>query len=275
MRDDRDHDAKSENILLVVSFGTASAESRGLDIAPVEQAIRAAAGDAWSVRRCFSSQIIIDMIEKREGVRTDNIKDAVEKAMHDGARRLAVQPTHLMKGLEYDKLRNALGAYADSFERISVGDPLLSSDEDISGVADALIEASAGHEDGRTAFVFMGHGTEAASNDIYTKLQEELTCRGKSDHYIGTVEAEPSLDSVIEAVGRRSYAKVIIRPLMLVAGSHALKDMASPEDPGSWYSRFTAAGYDTICIREGLGRLQAVRDIYAAHARRAIGSLSL
>ena len=272
LKGNMDLGTKTEKTLLVVSFGTASTESRLLDIAPVEKAIGDAAGKAWKVRRCFSSQMIIDMISKREGVRVDNVKEGIEKALSGGARDLVVQPTLLMKGIEYDRLRDVLEAYSDSFERISLGEPLLSSEEDISLVADALIEASAEHEDGRTAFVSMGHGTEAGANAIYLELQTELNSRGKNGHYIGTVEAGPSLDDVIGAVGRGYYEKVVLRPLMLVAGSHALKDMASTEDPGSWYSRFTAEGYDTVCITEGLGRLPAVRDIYARHARRAIGS---
>ena len=69
----------TENELLVVSFGTTSAESRRLNIESVEQAIREAAGEEWSVRRCFTSQTVIDIIKKREGIRIDNIKEVFNK----------------------------------------------------------------------------------------------------------------------------------------------------------------------------------------------------
>ncbi len=265
------------NELLVVSFGTTSDESRRLNIVAVEQAIDAAVqGSAEHVvRRCFTSQMIINILAKKEGVAIDNIREALERAVSDGVRNLTVQPTHLMKGLEYDKLCGILAEYAGSFDKVSIGDPLLTSDEDFSRVADALIEASTGYEDGETALVFMGHGTEAAANGIYEKMQQVFAGKGKGNYYVGTVEAEPSLDDVIEAVNAGSYSRVVLRPLMLVAGNHAVNDMASADDPESWYSRFTAAGYETICIIEGLGQIPAVRDIYAGHALNAIASADL
>ena len=262
-----------ENLLLAVSFGTTSPDSRRLNIGSVENAIEEAAGKFWSVRRAFTSQTIINIIYKNEGIRTDNITEALERAADSKVRNLVVQPTHLMKGLEYDKLCTLLSGYADSFENVAVGNPLLTSDEDFSRVADALIEVSARCEDGDTALVFMGHGTEAAVNAVYDKMQKVLLSKGKTDYYVGTVEAAPSLDDVINAVRKGNYRKVVLRPLMLVAGNHAVNDMAAPDDPESWYSRFTAAGYETECIIEGLGQIPAVRAIYADHALRAIASL--
>lgn len=261
------------NVILVVSFGTASAESRRLNIDAVEQAIGEAAGESWSIQRCFTSRTIINIIAKKEGIKTDSIAEALEKAAAEGVKNLVVQPTHLMKGLEFDKLCRVLADYADSFEKTSVGDPLLTSEEDFDRVAEALINASTVYEDGSTALVFMGHGTEAAANSIYDKMQSVLSSKGKADYFVGTVEAEPSLDDVIRAVGDGNYKRVVIRPLMLVAGNHAVKDMASPEDPASWYSRFSAEGYETVCIIEGLGQLPEVRAICADHAHRAIVSL--
>lgn len=257
--------------ILVVSFGTTSEESRRLNIGAVEQAIEDACG--LSVRRAFTSQMIINIIAKREGVRIDNVREALERAVSDGVKRLVVQPTYLMSGLEFDKLKGMLDEYPDQFERTALGEPLLTSDEDFAGVADALAGACAEYEDGETAVVLMGHGTEAAANGIYDRMQETFARMGKKNFFVGTVEASPSLDDVIEAVGKGSYRRVVLRPLMLVAGNHAVNDMADPDDPESWYSRFTAAGYETVCIIEGLGQIAAVRDIYADHALGAIDSI--
>jgi sirohydrochlorin cobaltochelatase len=263
-----------ENALLVVSFGTTATESLRLNIGSVEQKIEEAAGGSWSVRRCFTSQTIINILEKKKKIKVDSINEALERAAADGVNNLVVQPTHLMKGLEYDKLCSTLADHAGSFRNTAVGDPLLTSEDDLDRVAEALIEASAGYEDGETALVFMGHGTEADANGIYKKLQCVLGGKGKTGYYIGTVEAEPALDDVIKAVGEGNIKRVVLRPLMLVAGNHAVNDMASPDDPDSWYSRFSAEGYETICIIEGLGQLSAVRDIYADHANRPIASLN-
>ena len=265
----------TENEVLVVSFGTTSADSRKLNIDSVEQAIGEAAGRNWNVRRCFTSQMIINIIAKKEGIRIDNIVEALERAESEGIKNLVLQPTHLMKGLEYGKLCRLLEDYSESFDRVVVGEPLLTTDEDFSGTADALIDASAAYEDGNTALVFMGHGTEASANDIYDRMQKVLVSKGKADYFVGTVEAEPSLDDVIKRVNEGCYKRVVLRPLMLVAGNHAVNDMASPDDPDSWYSRFSAEGYETICIIEGLGQLESVRAIYAEHSYRAIASLCL
>lgn len=263
----------AENELLVVSFGTTSAESRKLNIESVEKTISEAAGENWNVCRCFTSQTIINIIARKENIIIDNISEALERAVSGGVKNLVVQPTHLMKGLEYEKLCCKLSEHAESFENIALGDPLLSSEDDFNRVADALAEASAAYEDGKTAIVFMGHGTEAAANGIYDKMQGILKSKGKTDYYIGTVEAEPSLDDVIAAVNAGSYRRVMLRPLMLVAGNHAVNDMASVTDPDSWYSRFAAEGYETVCIIQGMGQLPAVRDLYADHAHKAIISL--
>jgi sirohydrochlorin cobaltochelatase len=260
---------KTEKEILVVSFGTASAESRRLNIGAAEQTIRDAFPDSFSVHRAFTSQTVINIIFKREGIRIDNVAEALDRAVLNGVKHLTVQPTHLMRGLEYDKLRGILSDYSGSFESISLGDPLLTSDDDFSRTADALIEASDAYDDGKTAIVFMGHGTEAASNRVYEKMQSVLSGKGKVNYYVGTVEASPSLDDVIAAVRQGGYSRVILRPMMLVAGNHAVNDMADADDPDSWYSRFTAEGYKTVCIIEGLGQLASIREIYADHALKA------
>ncbi len=262
-----------ENELLVVSFGTTSADSRSLNIDSVEQAIDKASGDDWIVRRCFTSQTIINIINRREGTQIDNVAEALDRAVQAGVHNLVVQPTHLMKGFEYEKLCRTLSEYRECFVRTAIGEPLLSSEEDLAKVAEALIEASSDFDDGETAIVFMGHGTGAASNDIYDRMQSMFAGMQKENYYVGTVEAAPSLDDVISAIGQRRYGRVVIRPLMLVAGNHAINDMASQDDPDSWYSRFTAAGYHTECIIEGLGQLPAIRAIYSDHAMRAIETL--
>ena len=259
--------------VLAVSFGTASEESRRLNIGAAEQRIGEACGLA--VRRAFTSQMIINIIAKREGILIDNVRDALERAADDGVSELIVQPTHLMSGLEYDKLRGILEEYADRFERTALGEPLLTSEDDFCRLAEAVSEAVSEYDDGKTAVVLMGHGTEAAANGVYDRMQETLARMGKKDFFVGTVEASPSLDDVIAATGKGDYRRVVLRPLMLVAGNHAVNDMADPDDPDSWYSRFTAAGYETVCVIEGLGQIPAVRDIYADHAHRAAASLDL
>jgi sirohydrochlorin cobaltochelatase len=269
--DPRNADEIGEKELLVVSFGTSFNDSRRLTIGAVEKALEEAFPD-WSVRRGFTSQIIIDHVKSRDGEVIDNVTEALERAEKNGVKTLVVQPTHLMNGFEYTDLSKELAGWADAFEKIAVGEPLLTSDDDFSRVADALIDVTKEFDDGETAICFMGHGTEAESNGVYAKMQEVLSAKGMEHYYVGTVEAEPSLEDVLEAVKKGSYKRVVLRPMMIVAGDHANNDMAGDEED-SWKSVFEGAGYDVVCVVEGLGGIPAVQEILTEHAQAAVESV--
>ena len=269
--DPLNQDGIGEKELLVVSFGTSYNDNRRLTIGAIENALQEACPD-WSVRRAFTSQIIIDHVAKRDGEIIDNFHDALERAIKNGVKILVVQPTHLMDGFEYTDLRNELAEYADAFDRIVLGDALLTSDADFTAVAEAVVAATKEFDDGETAVCFMGHGTEAASNAVYTKMQDVLSDMGCAHYYIGTVEAEPSVEDVLDAVKAGSYKRVVLRPLMIVAGDHANNDMAGDEDD-SWKSVFEDAGIEVSCVVEGLGQLEAIRQLIAAHALDALAKV--
>ena len=251
----RNQDEIGEKELLVASFGTSFNDNRRLTIGAIENAMEKAFPD-YSVRRGFTAQIIIDHVERRDGIHIDNMDEALERAINNGVKTLVVQPTHLMNGLEYEELTGQLAEYADSFEQIAVGEPLLTS-----------------YDEGETAICFMGHGTEAASNEVYGKMQDLLKANGYDNYYVGTVEAEPSLEDVLTAVQAGDYKKVVLEPLMIVAGDHANNDMAGDEE-GSWKTEFKNAGYEVTCILRGLGELPEIQQILVEHAQKAIDSLN-
>ena len=203
----------------------------------------------------------------------DNVEEALNRAVDNGVKTLVVQPTHLMNGFEYEELMGTLAEFSDSFEQVAVGEPLLTSDEDFLAVADAITAATADYDDGKTAIVFMGHGTEAESNQVYSKMQDVLTENGYENYYIGTVEASPALDDVLAALDGKGYEKVVLEPLMVVAGDHANNDMASDEE-GSWKTTFEEAGYEVETLLTGLGELEAIQELYVQHAQAAVDSLA-
>ena len=268
--DPRNEDQISDQELLVVSFGTSYNNSRRLTIGGIESRLEKDFPE-WSVRRGFTSQIIIDHVLRRDGEKIDNVTEALDRAIDNGVKTLLVQPTHLMHGFEFTDLVEELAEYADAFDKIIVGEPLLSSEEDFSAVADIITEATKEYDDGKTAICFMGHGTEAPSNEIYDRMQKVLTEKGFENYYIGTVEAEPSVEDVLEAVQQGGYERVVLRPLMVVAGDHANNDMAGDEED-SWKSIFEAAGFEVVCVVEGLGQLEGVQEIFSQHVQDALGS---
>ena len=271
--DPRNADDIGEKELLVVSFGTSFNDSRRLTIGAIEQTLAERFPD-WSVRRAFTSQIIIDHVAKRDGEIIDNVHEALERAVANGVKTLVVQPTHLMEGFEYNDLKDELAQYADAFEQIVLAEPLLKIDRDFDMVAEAVVDATADYDDGVTAICFMGHGTEADSNGVYAKLQTILYEAGCENHFIGTVEAAPSVEDVLAAVQAGDYKRVVLRPLMIVAGDHANNDMAG-DDADSWKSVFEGAGYEVVCVVEGLGQLPAVRSLIVEHTAEAMAGAGL
>ena len=260
-------------VILVVSFGTSYNDSRHITIGAIEDAIRETYPD-YDVRRAFTAQIIIDKLAERDGIVIDNFEQAMDKLVEEGVQKVVVQPTHLMAGYEYTDVLNSLQQnYADKFDAIVLGDPLLTSDEDYSEVVEAICDATAAYDDGQTAICFMGHGTEADSNEDYAHLQQVLTDAGHTSYFVGTVEATPTFDDVVEAAQAAGFTRAVLRPLMVVAGDHANNDMADTEDPDSFASKFIAAGFEVECVVEGLGQLVAIDDIYVRHVADAIAQL--
>lgn len=259
-------------MILVVSFGTSYPDSLDNAIGAVENAIRASFPED-EVRRAFTSQVILRILKKRDNMEIDYVKDAMERALSEDIREMVIQPTHLMDGLEYMKLMDVVEDYRQQFERIVVAKPLLMDDSDFDAVAAILADKTEMYDDGETAICFMGHGTEAKSNKIYRKLQEKFSEMGRENYYIGTVEAEPSLDEVISLLhGAGTYKKVLLEPLMLVSGDHARHDMAGDQED-SWKRRLESEGYDVTCILEGIGQIPGIQQLYVKHTGEAVKRL--
>ena len=264
--------ASSDKEILVVSFGTSYSNSRHVTIGAIEDAIREAYPD-YQVRRAFTAQIIIDKLKKEENIEIDNVKQALDRAVANGVKTLVVQPTHLMNGLEYNDLKKELDKYKDKFDKIALGKPLLTSDEDFKQVIAAITNDTKEYLDGETAICFMGHGTEADSNKVYATLHEKLKAAGYNDYFVGTVEAKPSVDDLIAQVKESGkYKRVILQPLMVVAGDHANNDMAG-DGEDSWVSKFKAAGFEVKPVLRGLGQNYDIQKIYLEHLKAAIDSL--
>ena len=291
--DPLNEDEIGENEILVVSFGTSFNDSRTEDIGGVEKAIAEAYPD-WSVRRAFTAQIIINHVQARDDEKIDNVDQALDRAVANGVKNLVIQPTHLMHGAEYDELMEAVEKYRDQFVSVAVAEPLLGEvgtdatviNDDKEAVAKAITAeavADAGYdsldaaaEDG-TAFVFMGHGTSHTAKISYSQMQNQMNALGYDNVFIGTVEGEPedtACEAVIEKIQEAGYKKVVLRPLMVVAGDHANNDMAGDDDD-SWKSQFEASGvFDSIETQiAGLGQIPVIQDLYVSHTHAAMEEL--
>ena len=291
--DPRNQDEIGENELLVVSFGTSFNDSRAEDVKGIEDALAEAYPD-WSVRRAFTAQIIINHVEARDDEVIDNMQQALDRAVENGVKNLVVQPTHLMHGAEYDEMTEAINGYKDKFESVAIAEPMLGEvgddatviNDDKKAVAQAITDEAckeAGFDsmdaaaEAGTAFVFMGHGTSHTANITYDQMQTQMENLGFKNAFIGTVEGKPedtACDKVIEKVKEAGYKNVVLRPLMVVAGDHANNDMAG-DDEDSWKSQFVASGnFENVDTQiAGLGRIEAVEQLYVDHTKAAIDSI--
>ena len=262
----------TKKAILVVSFGTSYKETREKTIDALENAVAKRYPD-WEVRRAFTSKMIIKKLKERDGLFIDYITEALQRLVDDGFQEVAVLPTHIMNGIEFDDVARITASFADKFEKVHISKPLLTSEEDYDAVIEAVDEAYLkrifkGSSDG-SAVVLMGHGTVHYANASYCELQMKLWSLGYEHVYVTTVEGFPTLDDTMRSMSGHKYSKVYLIPFMIVAGDHATNDMAG-DDEDSLKSRFIAAGCDVECFLEGLGEHRPFQCLFLRHLKDSL-----
>lgn len=255
----------TKKAILVVSFGTSFHETREKTIDKIEEEAAAAYPD-YRVYRAWTSQMIIRKLMQRDQIHVDTVKEAAERMLADGITEVLVQPTHVINGIENDNMKADMLAYEGKFSRIVFGDPLLTTTEDNEAVIGALMKEFS-YIRKEDALVFMGHGSTHYANAIYAALDYTFKDMGYKNVFMGTVEAYPSMDSLLKAVKAYEPEKVYLTPFMIVAGDHATNDMAGEEED-SWKSQFEQAGFSVECVVKGLGEYQEIRNLLLAHIEK-------
>ncbi len=263
----------TEKELLLVSFGTSYLDTLEKTLGEIYRHMEEQFPD-YVVEDAFTSRMIIDRLQKRDGIFVSHVDDAVKYAAQHNVHNLVLQPTHLMAGLEYQDLLDAVESYRYLLENVTIGKPVLSSEEDFERIIQILTEELNGYCDGKTAICLMGHGSEAKANEVYDMLQERFRQKGYTDYLVGTVEAEPALADLVKQVEKGAYERVVLVPLMMVAGDHANNDMAGEEED-SWKSTFEAMGKEVVILMRGLGELKGIQELIADHARAAMKEIDL
>ena len=264
---------EAKPVILVVSFGTSYDDNRDLSIGAVEADITAAFPE-YEVRRAFTAQTVIDILGDRNDLDIDNVTEAMDRLVADGVTKVVIQPTHVMNGAEYDDVMAEIAPYADKFEVMAVGAPLLTTHEDYEAVIEALLADNENAGSADTALVYMGHGTHHFANATYSQLEAMMHVEGYENAFVGTVEGFPTLEVVQSQVTAYGAKKIVLMPLMVVAGDHASNDMAGDEED-SWKVILTDAGFEVECVLEGLGQNAGIRAIYIDHIKAAIAEAGL
>lgn len=256
----------NKKIIIIVSFGTSYSDTRRKNIESFERKIKENFTE-FDVCRAFTSGTIIRKL-KKENVNIFNVEEALEFAFKTGYDECYVQPTHVIAGIEYEKLYNDCKKYKMKFKKLLVGKPLIASTDDCCKIADVL--SSEIKHDGDEAVVLMGHGTEHLINIVYSALNYIFEQKKYSNFFVGTVEAYPGIDEVLENVKTHGFKKVLLTPFMFVAGDHATNDMAG-DGPDSWKNRFENSGIATRTLIKGLGEYKNITDIYIKHMKKYLG----
>ena len=256
--------------VLVTSFGTSHLDTLEKTIAAIESAISMALPD-YTLRRAFTSTIIMKKLKTRDGLEIDDVTQALTRLIQEGYSQVVIQPTHILCGEEYDKLCALAAPFSDKIQ-IAMGTPLLRTIDQhlaLARVIPSLTPAPQGDE----AVIFMGHGSPHFANAAYALLQYMLEELGRERTYIGTVEGYPTLEQVIRRLKLQPQIKrVRLLPLMVVAGDHANNDMAG-QDEDSWKSILEAQGYQVDCAIAGMGESPAIQALFCDHALAAARKL--
>lgn len=261
--------SEKKTAILAVSFGTSHNDTCAKTIEAIENRIREKYPE-YPVYRAWTSGKIRSKIEKRDGVHIFSVKEALQQIKKDGVKKLVVQPTHVLNGIENTLMEKEIEAVKDWFDAVAVGTPLLTTQEDSDRLVDLMIEEWNVKED--EMLVFMGHGTEHHSNFVYAALNYQFEAKGHGNMIMGTVEGFPTVDDMVTAVNKVKPGKVILTPFMIVAGDHANNDMAGEEED-SWKSIFEKEGYTVDCVLKGLGEYEGVRKIFMEHLDEAMESV--
>lgn len=253
-----------KKVIVALSFGTTHESARKKAIEPLENEF-AEALEGWEMKRAFTSGMIVRSL-KKSGFDYSTLEETLDK-IEEGS-SVVIQPTHVIKGEEYDKIYETAERYKNKFALLKTGVPLLNREEDVEKVCRCMIRRFPLNDS--EAVVLMGHGTEHSENTIYSRIGQAFKDLGAGYIFVGTVEASPDIQDILAELKKRGYKKAILAPLMLVAGDHAANDMAG-DDPESWKSILEREGIQTRAVVKGLGEYPEIREIYLEHLKELLG----
>lgn len=233
--------------IVAASFGTSYEETRSLTLDVIEKEI-AEIFTGYEVVKTYTSSMVRGILERRDGIKILSPEETVSDLKQRGFEKIFIQPTHVIPGEEYEKL---------IIPGTILGSPLLTDNADWEKIVEAL-ELTQPQES--EAIVFMGHGSYHGSDKFYEIIEAEIREHGFKNIFAATVEGARRLEHVIPQLKVRGIKKVKLLPFMIVAGDHAINDMASEEDE-SWNSVLKHNGFQTEPILKGLGELPKIREL--------------
>lgn len=266
---DRDRNMANgkKKAVLVISFGTSHRRTREKTLDAIEREIQKEFSD-WEFRRAYTSPTIRRILKEREGITVESVEEALGRLWQEGYRMVLAQSTHVIQGYEYDRMKATIARYQEKFDALVCGEPLLTEEEDYREVARVLGQELKSFRRPGTDRILVGHGTEHEANVSYSRLRQALLQEGYEDILVGTVESSDAREDRERLMRERRPRRVVLVPLLVVAGEHACRDMAG-EQEDSWKSWLLCRGCEVECLFKGMGEYAGIRQIYLRHARKA------
>ncbi len=267
---------ENKDAIVVMSFGTTFKESRQKTIEATVAAIQQAHPDT-KVVTAFTSHIIIDRIQKKEGIKIPTPEAALAQLKEEGYTRIALTSLDVIPGMEYGYDKAIFNEYKDQFKKMTLGTSLMywmgqeNQSDDIAEAMNALKTQfpKIGKQD---AILIMAHGTPDPSNAYYAVIQDRLDQMKLGNVFIYTVEGWPSLETIMPELKAKGVRNITLMPMMMVAGDHANNDMAGA-DKDSHKSILEANGFKVTPYIHGIGENQAIRDLFVKRANESWDAL--
>ena len=266
----------NKDAMVVMSFGTTYKDTRAKTIDATVDAIKAAHPNT-KVITAFTSHIIRDRIQQKEGITYPTPEEALAELKKDGYTRVALASLDVIPGMEYNYDAAVYNLYKDNFKKMTLGTSLMywmGQENQTDQVIETLKAVQSqfpklGKED---ALLIMAHGTPDPSNAYYSVIQDRIHTLGMKNVFIYTVEGTPNLEQVIPQLKLHGIKHVTMMPFMMVAGDHANNDMAGNE-PDSHKSILEKEGFKVDTYLHGLGENQNIRNLFVERANESWDAL--
>lgn len=236
--------------IVVASFGCSIEEARDRYITPVEEAVKNAYPQI-DVFRVFTSNMIRKKLDREYGLHIMDMKECLERLYQEKYKDVYILPTHIIPGVEYEKILRAMGNYEGKFEHLSLARPFLDDrmgEKEVEVMFEFLNDRQSGEEH---AVVLMGHGSDHEAHRYYAQFESLL--KEKEKHcYLINVEGADFVEGIYEVLKKNQYKHIDLYPLMIVAGDHAINDMASDEED-SIKTKLKGQGFDVTAHVKGIG----------------------
>ena len=266
----------NKDAMVVMSFGTTYKDTRAKTIDATVDAIKAAHPNT-KVITAFTSHIIRDRIQQKEGITYPTPEEALAELKKDGYTRVALASLDVIPGMEYNYDAAVYNLYKDNFKKMTLGTSLIywmGQENQTDQVIETLKAVQSqfpklGKED---ALLIMAHGTPDPSNAYYSVIQDRIHTLGMKNVFIYTVEGTPNLEQVIPQLKLHGIKHVTLMPFMMVAGDHANNDMAGAE-PDSHKSILEKEGFKVDTYIHGLGENPNIRNLFVERANESWDAL--